>query len=186
MLEHMVRPGKGLFHVPEFIARLVADIGMLQGGIAACVTAVGVLVLMQQGRAFLHGLEHVENGREILIRSFHGIRRHLCFKLAFRDDEGDGFPVIADPAPGQERLVGDHVAEHIGQHVPRDDGTHAGKTARLFRADLLEQGMRMAGTRHGAIQHVGKLDVRSVDRLARDPLGAVDADDTLANVLTHI
>ena len=154
MLEHMVCLGKGLFHIPEFIARLVADIGMIQRRIAFRVAPVGVLVFMHQRRAILQGLEHIENGREILIRGLDGIRRHLRFKFAFRDDEGDGLAVIADPAPGQERLVGDHVAEHIGQHVSCKDGTHTGKTACLFRTDLLEQGVRMVGTCHGAVQHV--------------------------------
>ena len=46
MLEHMVSLGKGLFHIPKFIARLVTDIGMIKRRITRRITPVGVLVLM--------------------------------------------------------------------------------------------------------------------------------------------
>ena len=154
--DHDVRLGQGLFHVPEFLVDLGAE--------------VAGEVFVDLGGTLFHGLFHGEDRRKDLVFHFNefnglfcgvqvhgGHGRNLVTDVADLVHGKDGFvvPGRADPVfDGAGFLVGDY-------------GFHPGKGLGLGCVNGENSGMGMGALEQGAVQHAGPGDVVGEDGLAR-------------------
>ena len=184
--------GEGCLHIAILEVVVRGDVARLLRLLA--VHGLRVAALIQQRRVLAHRVLDVEDGLEDLVLDLDLLDRCEGLVRAYRGNGGDRVAAV-------ERLRAcHHVQAHVGgrgrslAHVDHLVGNHgevlvghdpenARHRLRLAGVDGDDAGVRVGTAEDGAVNEVGKVDVGTVERLARDLLNPVGADGPGANDL---
>ena len=189
-LDDDIGRGKPGVDVTQLVLELAGDVG--HGGRTRLGADVA-LVLVQDGRARLHGLVDVDHPGQDLVVDLDQLQR-------LRRDPGRGRGDRRHGMPGVERLLARHdVAAVVAQVLdaqdrrlvpgelhevePGHDGLDARQRGRLLDVDRLDAGMRMGTAQDPADQHPRQRLVGAERCASGDLVHAVRPDRALANPL---
>jgi hypothetical protein len=126
---------------------------------------VGAEFVVEDGRALLHRLFHVGDGREILVANLDALGTVLGGGAAGRQDDSYGFADMSHLVDRQHRIGGDLLVRHepdAGTHRPLDvvgqvlTGKHGHHAIGFFRAggvDPANAGMCLGAPDDMHVQH---------------------------------
>ena len=139
---------------------------------------------VQQQRAGLDGLSHVEDGGQRLVVDDDEGERAVG---RLRIDGGDGGDRLADEPHDlarEHRHVQDAAAGHgPGEVGSGDDGVDAGELGGRRGVDAADARVRVRAAEHAAVEHAARAGVRGVARGARHLLAAIGAGGRAADGL---
>ena len=191
--------GETLLDVADLVLDVSGDVALDAGVVAASEALhaeIGGHVVVEQGRAFGHGVAPGEHGGQDLVvhlHQLHGLQRDVGVGGA---DGGDSVADIQDLVLGQQ-VFGDHAGITLdfgevdhpvlddGEIGGRGNGDDAGERFRLAGVDAADAGVAMRAAQHTGVEHSGQVDVGAVAGCAGNLVDAVvshrsGADDAVS------
>ena len=181
-LDNHIRFGKPLLDIAQFRAKMRRHIAEI---LAPLAHRIGSLIFVYQRRVILHRLPHIQHMGQHLVFDLNQIQRFFGNMDIGRRHRRHGIPLIEHLFARQHRrthiLNPHHLLTQIGQLLlgvehqilPRNNRTHAVKRFGLARINRLNPRMCMRASQHFGMQHIGQIEVRTVNRPARHLIRAI-------------
>ena len=181
-LDNHIGFGKTLLNIAQLRAKMRRHIAEIFAFLAH---RTGSLVFMHQGRVILHRLLHIQHMGQHLVFDLNQIQRFFGNMDIDRRHRRHGISLIEHLFVRQHRsthiLNAHHLFAQISQLflcvkcqiLPRNNRTYAFKHLGLARINRLSPSVCMRASQNFGMQHIGQIEVRTVNRPARHLIRAI-------------